>query len=65
MARNDPWNDLLVLGPIGTITRIKNRNHLAHHLRLASPDDHERHKHACFNKAERLPNEISRSRRYS
>ncbi len=55
IARNDLWNDLLVLGPIGAITRINNRNHLAHHLRLASPDDPDRHKHACFNKAERLP----------
>jgi len=55
IQRNDFWNDLLILGPIGAITRINNRNHLAHHLRLASPQDPDRHKHACFNKAERLP----------
>ena len=55
IKRNDFWNDLLILGPIGAITRINNRNHLSHHLRLATPADPDRHKHGCFNKAERLP----------
>ena len=49
---NDFWTDLLILAPIGAITRINNRNHLAHHRSLATPDDPDRHKHACFNKAE-------------
>jgi fatty acid desaturase len=53
VKRNDFWTDLLILAPIGAITRINNRNHLAHHRNLATPDDPDRHKHACFNKADR------------
>jgi len=54
IQRNDFWTDVLVLGAIGAITRINNRNHLAHHRNLATPEDPDRHKHACFNKAGRL-----------
>lgn len=54
IKRNDFWTDLLVFAPIGAITRLNNRNHLAHHLHLATPRDPDRHKHACFNKAEHL-----------
>lgn len=50
---NDLFCDLLVLGPIGTITRINNANHLEHHKHLATELDPDRHKHACFNKATR------------
>ena len=46
----DFWTDLLILAPIGAITRINNRNHLAHHRHLATSQDPDRHKHACFNK---------------
>jgi fatty acid desaturase len=53
VKRNDFWNDLLILAPIGGITRINNRNHLLHHRLLATPEDPDRHKHGCFNKAER------------
>ena len=53
IKRNDFWTDLLVLAPIGAITRINNRNHLQHHRNLATLDDPDRHKHGCFNKAER------------
>ncbi len=53
IKRNDFWTDLLILAPIGAITRINNRNHLQHHRNLATPDDPDRHKHGCFNKAER------------
>lgn len=52
IKRNDFWTDLLVLAPIGAITRINNRNHLTHHRHLAGPLDPDRHKHACFNKAD-------------
>jgi fatty acid desaturase len=55
VAKNDFWADLLIFAPIGAITRINNRNHLLHHRHLASLDDPDRRKHACFNKAERLP----------
>ena len=47
---NDLFCDLFVLGPIGAITRLNNRNHLGHHQHLATADDPDRHKHGCFNK---------------
>jgi fatty acid desaturase len=53
IKRNDFWTDLLVFAPIGAITRLNNRNHLAHHLRLGTSKDPDRHKHACFNKGDR------------
>ncbi|MGE0555814.1 MAG: fatty acid desaturase [Gemmatimonadales bacterium] len=49
---NDLWNDLFCQGAIGSITRLNNRNHLRHHQYLATEDDPDRHKHACFNKVE-------------
>src|SRR5579862_3732259 len=52
IKQNDFWNDLLILAPIGTITRINNRNHMMHHRSLATSIDPDRHKHGCFNKAE-------------
>jgi fatty acid desaturase len=51
-ARNDLFNDLFVLGAIGAITRINNRNHLEHHQHLATELDPDRHRHACFNKTD-------------
>jgi fatty acid desaturase len=48
---NDRFCDLFVLGPIGAVTRINNKNHLLHHQHLANPQDPDRHKHGCFNKA--------------
>jgi fatty acid desaturase len=53
VRKNDFWSDVLVLGAIGAITRLNNRNHLAHHRHLATENDPDRHKHACLNKAER------------
>ena len=50
---NDLFNDLLILGPLGAITRINNRNHLRHHQFLGTGEDPDRYKHACFNKATR------------
>lgn len=49
---NDWWTDLFCLGPIGAITHLNNRNHLRHHQYLATENDPDRHKHACFNKAD-------------
>ena len=54
IKRNDFWNDALVLAPLGAITRLNNRNHLAHHLYLGNLNDPDRHKHGCFNKGDRL-----------
>jgi fatty acid desaturase len=51
-ARNDLFCDVFVLGPIGAITRLNNRNHLGHHQHLATPEDPDRHKYACFNKTD-------------
>lgn len=51
-AANDLFCDLFVLGPIGAITRLNNRNHLAHHAHLANEDDPDRHKYGCFNKTD-------------
>jgi len=53
IQRNDFWTDLLALSSIGAITRLNNRNHLAHHLYLGTSQDPDRHKHACFNKGDR------------
>jgi len=52
IKRNDFWADLLVFAPIGAITRLNNRNHLAHHKYLTTALDPDRFKHVCFNKAE-------------
>jgi fatty acid desaturase len=54
IKKNDFWNDLLIMAPIGAITRLNNRNHLAHHRELATENDPDRHKHACLNKAEHV-----------
>ncbi len=54
LKANDLFCDLLLLGPIGAITRINNGNHLAHHRHLATELDPDRYKHACFNKTTRV-----------
>jgi len=51
-ATNDLFADVFILGPIGAITRLNNRNHLGHHQHLATDLDPDRHKHACFNKSD-------------
>ena len=48
---NDLFNNLFILGPIGSVTRLNNKNHLAHHRFLATEEDPDRHKYGCFNKA--------------
>lgn len=50
-SANDLFCDVFVFAPIGAITRINKKNHLLHHQYLSTPDDPDRHKHACFNKA--------------
>ncbi len=51
---NDLFNDVLILGAIGAITRLNNKNHLSHHRHLGTEDDPDRFKHGCANKADRL-----------
>jgi fatty acid desaturase len=50
--RNDLFNDVCILGALGAVTHINNRNHLRHHQYLATHDDPDRHRHACFNKSD-------------
>src|SRR5262245_49444591 len=49
-ADSDLFCDLAIFGAIGAITRLNNRNHIEHHLRLATAADPDRHKHGSFNK---------------
>lgn len=51
-STNDLIGDVFIFAPIGAITRLNNRNHLAHHQHLATDLDPDRHKHACFNKTD-------------
>ncbi len=50
---NDLYCDALLLGPIGAITRLNNRNHLEHHRHLSTAADPDRHKHCSYNKTTR------------
>jgi fatty acid desaturase len=47
------YTDLLLIGPIAMVCRVNARNHLDHHQHLATDDDPDLHKHACFNKTTR------------
>jgi len=42
---NDLWNDLLILGSIGAITRLNRINHMKHHRELALRTDPDRFKY--------------------
>ena len=50
VKQNDLFCDTCILGAFGAITRINNRNHLAHHQHLASHEDPDRYKYTCLNK---------------
>lgn len=45
VALNDLWNDLLMLGPIGAVTRLNRHNHIAHHRHAATAADPDRYKY--------------------
>jgi fatty acid desaturase len=47
---NDLWNDLLILGPIGSITRLNRHNHMEHHRRVATLSDPDRYKYLRSNR---------------
>lgn len=51
---NDLWNDLLILGAIGAITRLNRTNHMRHHATLALPGDPDRYKYIADNKPTRV-----------
>jgi fatty acid desaturase len=42
---NDLINDVLVLGPLGAITRINRSNHMLHHRTLGCPEDPDAYKY--------------------
>jgi fatty acid desaturase len=43
---NDLWNDIFILGAIGTITRLNRVNHMRHHRELALLTDPDRFKYS-------------------
>jgi fatty acid desaturase/putative flippase GtrA len=51
---NDLWNDALIIGAIGAITRINRSNHMRHHAALALPHDPDRYKYVAANKPTRI-----------
>jgi fatty acid desaturase len=53
-AINDLWNDVMIIGAIGAITRLNRANHMQHHATLALPGDPDRYKYIAGNKATRL-----------
>lgn len=42
---NDWWNDVLLTGPLGAITRLNRRNHMTHHGTLAQSADPDFYKY--------------------
>jgi fatty acid desaturase len=52
---NDLFNDLLIMGPIGAITRVNRLNHIEHHRTTASAVDPDRHKYVHEGKEPTLP----------
>jgi fatty acid desaturase len=51
---SDLWNDLFILGAIGTITRLNRINHMRHHRELALPTDPDRFKYTQTGRSTRL-----------
>lgn len=51
---SDLFTDLFLIGPIGLVNRVNAKAHLDHHQHLANDEDPDLHKHACFNKTNRL-----------
>jgi fatty acid desaturase len=52
---NDLFNDLLIMGPIGAITRVNRTNHIEHHRVTAQATDPDRHKYLHDGKEPTLP----------
>ena len=42
---NDGWNDVMILGSFGAITRLNRTNHMDHHQDTCLPSDPDRHKY--------------------
>jgi len=54
VVRNDFWNDLLIIGAIGAVTRLNRGNHILHHRDLALPTDPDRYKYVAADRPDRL-----------
>jgi fatty acid desaturase len=52
---NDLFNDLVIMGPIGAITRVNRLNHIEHHRVTASTVDPDRHKYLHDGKEPTIP----------
>lgn len=52
---NDLFNDLLIMGPIGAITRVNRINHIEHHRVTAHANDPDRHKYLHEGKEPTIP----------
>jgi fatty acid desaturase len=52
---NDLWNDLLIIGSFGAITRLNRRNHMDHHQDTCLEADPDRHKYCHAGKGAVFP----------
>jgi fatty acid desaturase len=52
---NDLWNDMMVIGSFGAITRLNRHNHMTHHRVTCLPGDPDRHKYTHDGKDPVLP----------
>jgi fatty acid desaturase len=52
---NDLFNDLVIMGPIGAITRVNRINHIEHHRVTAQANDPDRHKYLHDGKEPTFP----------
>jgi fatty acid desaturase len=52
--KNDLWNDLFLIGPLGAVTRINRSNHMTHHGSLNLKQDPDAYKYADRRSAGRL-----------
>lgn len=55
IRRNDFWNDVLMMGSIGAITRLNRHNHMKHHYVTCLPDDPDRFKYVHDGKEPFMP----------
>lgn len=55
IRHNDLFNDLVIMGPIGAITRVNRANHIEHHRVTAQKIDPDRHKYLHDGKEPTFP----------
>jgi len=52
---NDLWNDVMIMGSFGAITRLNRTNHMDHHQDTCMPSDPDRHKYLHTGKEPVVP----------